>query len=233
VYFQAAYTWSHALTDMSNDDTNETLFIDSTAAGNISLKRLANADFDYRHRFTFSGVWALPFGRGQAFGTNWNPVLNTVLGGWQVNTIVLFQGGFPFTVYDTALHLPDQVCDGSLPSGQRSADHWFNTNCFVTHVPTTITDPVTGQKRTISIQGNSPPNVVRGPGTQNWDIGTEKNFKFGERINLQFRGEFFNAFNHVNLQAPSGNYFFNTASGAKITRAANRRDIQLALRLTF
>jgi len=50
---------------------------------------------------------------------------------------------------------------------------------------------------------------------------------------LQFRGEFFNAFNHLNLQAPSGNYFFNTKSGAAITRAANNRDIQLALRLSF
>ncbi len=233
LYFIAAYTWSHALTDMSNDDTNETLLTDTTQAGNIITKRIANADFDYRQRFTFSGIWTLPFGRGQSFGKNWNPALNAIAGGWQINVIGTLQGGFPFTVYDSSLHFPDRVCSGVLPKSQRSADHWYDTSCFPTHIPTTITDPVTGLKKTINIQGNSPPNVMRGPGTNNWDIGTQKNFKLTERFNLQFRSEYFNVFNHMNLQAPSGNYFFNTPSGAKITRAGNLRDIQLALRFTF
>jgi hypothetical protein len=233
VYFIAAYTWSHALTDMSNDDTNETLLTDTSAAGAIITKRIANADFDYRQRFTFSGIWALPFGRGHELGSGWNPVLDAFAGGWQVNAIGTLQGGFPFTVYDTALHFPDRTCSGVLPKSQRTATQWFDYKCFPTHTPTTIIDPVTGVKKTVGINGNSPPNVMRGPGTNNWDLGVEKNFKMGERYNLQFRGEFFNALNHLNLQAPAGNYFFNTKSGAAITRAANSRDIQLALRFSF
>jgi hypothetical protein len=233
VYFLAAYTWSHALTDMSNDDTNETLLTDNSLAGQIITKRIANADFDYRNRFSFSGIWALPVGHGQRFGSNWNPVVNTLLGGWQANSIVIVQGGFPFTVYDTALHFPDKICSGDLPRSRRSAAQWFDYKCFPTHKPETVTNPETGKPEQINIQGNSPPNTMRGPGSQNWDLGAEKNFKLWEGSNLQFRGEFFNAFNHINLQAPSGNYFFNTASGARITRAASRRDIQLALRLTF
>jgi Carboxypeptidase regulatory-like domain len=233
VYFLAAYNWSHALTDMSNDDTNETLFIDTTAAGNINTRRVANADFDVPQRFTFSSIWALPFGRGKKFGANWNPVVNQILGGWQADSIITIQHGVPFTVYTTSLKFPDRVCDGSLPKGQRSATHWIDYNCFVAHTPTTITNPVTGQPEVVHQQGNSAPNVIFGPGQINFDIGTEKNFNLSERFHLQFRGEFFNAFNHPNLQAPSGNYFYNTASGSAITRAASNRDIQLALRLTF
>jgi len=233
ISFLAAYTWSHALTDMSNDDTNETLFTDTTAAGNIITKRLANADFDYRQRFTFSGTWALPFGRGRAIGSSWNGIADVLAGGWQTSAIVTFQGGFPFTVYDSALHLPDRVCSGELPKDQRSATNWIDYKCFPTHQPTTYVDPVTGQSKQINIQGNSPPNAIFGPGTNNWDLSAEKNFRLTERFNLQFRGEFFNAFNHMNLQAPSGNYFINTPSGVQITRAANTRDIQFALRLSF
>ena len=233
LYFIAAYTWSHALTDMSNDDTNETLLTDTTVAGNIITKRIADADFDYRHRFTFSGTWTLPFGHGQAFGNSWNGALNAVLGGWQTSGIILFQGGFPFTVYDTSLHFPDRTCSGVLPSDKRSADQWIDYTCFPKHNPTTVVDPVTGKSKLVNIQGNSPPNAVRGPGTNSWDLSAQKNFSVTERVNLQFRAELFNAFNHLNLQAPSGNYFFNTPTGSKITRAGNKRDIQLALRLTF
>jgi hypothetical protein len=233
LYFLAAYTWAHALTDMSDDDTNETLFTDSTAAGAIITKRIANADFDYRHRFSFSGTWALPVGRGQQFGSNWNPVVNGVLGGWQANAIVLFQGGFPFTVYDSSLKFPDRVCDGQLPHNQRNAGRWFDTTCFVTHIPTTIINPITHSPELVNTEGNSPPNVIRGPGSQDWDLGAEKNFKLWRETNLQFRGEFFNAFNHLNLEAPASNYFFNSPSGAQITRAGDKRHIQLALRLSF
>src|SRR5919108_2213547 len=145
---------------MSNDDTNETLLTDTSAAGAIITKRIANADFDYRQRFTFSGIWALPFGRGHELGSGWNPVLDAFAGGWQVNAIGTLQGGFPFTVYDTALHFPDRTCSGVLPKSQRTATQWFDYKCFPTHTPTTIIDPVTGVKKTVGINGNSPPNVM-------------------------------------------------------------------------
>jgi hypothetical protein len=233
VWFLAGYTWSHALADMSNQSTNQTLFIDQTQLGNINTRRTANADFDARQRFTFSGTWALPFGRGKAFGSTWNPVIDKFLGGWQASSIITFQSGYPFTVYTTSLLFPDRVCNGNLPRGGRTATDWFNYSCFVNHTPTTMINPVTGLSETINTQGNSPVNGIYGPGTNNWDIGTQKNFKIGERFNLQLRGEFFNAFNHPNLQAPSGDYFFNSSSGAAITRAATNRDIQVALRLSF
>ena len=233
LYFLASYTWGHAQADSSNDDTNENLFTDRNIAGNIIRRRKSNADFDVRQRFSFSGIWTLPMGRGKTYGSNWNGVADGFLGGWQFNTIIAFQGGYPFTVYNSSLYFPDRVCDGNLHGAQRTPDHWFDYHCFVTHTPTTVTDPVTGLTEQINIQGNSPPNVIFGPGTNNWDVGIEKNFRLSERFNLQFRSEFFNAFNHPNYQGPGGNYFFNSTSGAQITRAGSQRDIQLALRLGF
>ena len=93
--------------------------------------------------------------------------------------------------------------------------------------------PVTGNPRTINIHGNSHPNIIPGPHTNNIDFGLEKQVRITERQTLQLRAEAFNLFNHPNLLGPSGNYFFNTISGTRITRAKDGRDIQLALRYSF
>jgi hypothetical protein len=61
----------------------------------------------------------------------------------------------------------------------------------------------------------------------------EKYFPITERQTIQFRAEAFNLFNHPNLLGPSGNYFFNSVSGAKITQARDGRDIQVSLRYAF
>lgn len=165
-------------------------------------------------------------------GSNWNEVVNGIAGGWTTNFILTFQDGYPFTVYDTATHFPNRVCDGNLPSDQRTPDKWFDYTCFVTQVGTPVVD-ATGVKRTINVQGNAAPNVIVGPGTNNIDFGLHKNFRLAERTRIQFRAEAFNIFNHPNLTAPSSNYFFNTVSGAKITRVRDNRSIQFALKLHF
>ena len=65
------------------------------------------------------------------------------------------------------------------------------------------------------------------------DFGMEKYITLHEGHTLQIRAEAFNLFNHPNLLTPNGNYFFNSASGAKITSARDGRDIQLAVRYSF
>ncbi len=228
----SAFTWGHAMAESSNDATNENIFSDEVLAGSVAARRYSNADFDIRKRMVVSGVYELPFGRGKAMGSNWNEVVNGIAGGWTTNFILTFQDGYPFTVYDTATHFPNRVCDGNLPSDQRTPDKWFDYTCFVTQVGTPVVD-ATGVKRTINVQGNAAPNVIVGPGTNNIDFGLHKNFRLAERTRIQFRAEAFNIFNHPNLTAPSSNYFFNTVSGAKITRVRDNRSIQFALKLHF
>lgn len=229
----ASYTWSHALAEASNDDALENLITDVNANGNIIKKLWSNADYDVRQRLTVSGGYELPVGKGKMLGNSWNKAVDGFLGGWRANWIYTLQSGFPFTVYTSGLALPDRTCSGILPSSQRTVNKWFDYTCFPSHVPTTITDPVTGLPRLINIQGNSRPNILTGPHRNNIDFGMEKYIHLTERHMLQLRAEAFNLFNHPNLIGPSGNYFFNSASGAKITAARDSRDIQVAIRYSF
>lgn len=229
----ASYTWSHALAQASNDGGLENLFTDPTANGNIIKKLWSNADFDVRNRLTVSSSYELPFGKGQAFGNDWNWFVDGVLGGWRSNLIYTYQSGVPFTVYTSGLSFPDRICSGILPSSQRTPTHWFDSSCFPSHVPTTYVDPTTGKSTLIDTQGDSLPNIIPGPPTNDTDFGLEKYIHITERQTLQIRAEAFNLFNHPNLEAPSGNYFFNTKSGEAITRTRDSRDVQLALRYSF
>ena len=229
----ASYTWSHAITDASNDSANENLLNDVNANGNVVKKVWSNADFDVRHRLTVSGTYELPFGKDKAFGNNWNRALNGILGGWRSNLIYTYQTGFPFTVYMSNLELPDQTCSGALPRSQRTPTRWFDFSCFPSHQPTTYVNPITGKSSLIDLQGDARPNSITGPPTNDVDYGMEKYFHITERQTFQIRGEAFNLFNHANLIGPSGNYFFNSASGAEVTQARNGREVQVAVRYSF
>jgi hypothetical protein len=230
--FLAAYTWSHALAEASNDATAENLLADPTDVFYVIRRRWSDADFDVRQRLSVSGSYRLPFGRGRVWGSAWPGWLDGVLGGWRVSYILTFQGGYPFTVYDSRLRFPDRVCDGRLPKDQRTPDRWFDYTCFPTHQSTFITLPG-GTRREVNIHGNAPPNVIHGPGINNWDLGVLKDFRLTESARLQLRFEFFNAFNHPQFIGPPANYFFNSASGARLTRTRSNRDIQIAARVTF
>jgi len=230
--FLAAYTWSHALAEASNDFVDENTDFDVNLEGVRQSRRIwSNADFDTRHRFTFSGVYDLPFGKGRAFGTNWNSFVNGVLGNWRLNSIVTMQSGQPFSVRAANGRVPDRICDGNLPSSERTPGRWFDYNCFVQRPATIVV--INGVNTEINLNGNAPPNVIWGPNLVSFDFGLHKEFRFTETMKLQLRGEVFNAFNRPNLTGPSINYFIATPSGASITRQRDNRSIQLGIRFLF
>ena len=237
ITFLAAYTWSHALAEASNDFNNENTDEIDPELGAFVFRRIkVNADFDVRHRFTFSGSYDLPFGKGKQFGSNWNSVVNTFLGNWRLNMISTFQSGQPFTVKGRNNQLPNRICDGNLPSSERTIDRWYDTDCFV-------------ETADVNVKGNAPPNIIWGPGLMNFDFGLHKEFKFNERFKLQLRGEVFNAFNKVNLIGPAlvgtvNSFTFVTnpknqagvrqnPSGQAITRVRDMRSLQFGARLYF
>src|SRR4029077_3603156 len=80
--------------------------------------------------------------------------------------------------------------------------------------------------------GTSPRNLLRGPGLANFDLGLMKNFRVKERAGVQFRGEFFNAFNKPNFSNPSTNLNSSSSFG-KISSAEDPRIVQFALKLSF
>lgn len=221
ITFLVAYTWSHAIAEASNDFVDENLDELDPTTGTYKYTRIkTNADFDVRHRFTFTGSYDLPFGKGKQFGNNWNPVVNTFLGNWRLNMITTVQTGQPFSVRGANGRAPNRLCDGNLPSDQRTVERWFDISCFV---DTTNTN----------VNGDAPPNIIWGPNLINFDFGLHKEFKFGEKMKVQLRGEVFNAFNRVNLIGPSLNYFVSNASGATITRQRDNRSLQFGIRFLF
>ena len=185
--------------------------------------------FDARHRFVLSYEWNLPFWRS---GGTW---YRNALGNWQVNGIVTYMTGTPFTVYDsTDVSLQGQAPEisgfssnrpnliGNPNNGPHSVNEWFNVAAFQQLDP----GANAGQF------GTEGRNVVEGPGFSNWDFSALKNFRVTEGKNLQFRAEFFNLFNHPNFLLPN-NDISNTGTFGKITGARDGRLVQLAPKFSY
>jgi hypothetical protein len=183
------------------------------------------SDFDLTHNFVTSLVYDLPFGQGKYLFSGASGITNHLVGGWQVNAIVTSNSGFPYSLlagYDNANvgggpQRPTLI-GNLLPSGfDQTADHWFDTQA-VTVVPYTY--------------GNLGRNTLRQDGLQNVDLGISKRTRISERLNLDFRTEFFNLFNHPNLSAP-----VNSASdpnfGKIFSIVGLPRVIQFGLKLNF
>ncbi|MCL4402682.1 MAG: TonB-dependent receptor, partial [Acidobacteria bacterium] len=153
-----------------------------------------------RHRVVLNAVWELPVGKGRHFLSTAPAVLNGVLGGWQVYWIGFFETGHFFTPSysgsdpsntNTRGGLPDRVCNGNLPSGQRSVNRWFDASCFAV--------PPAGRF------GNAGVNILEGPGYNMQDISVAKTFPITERWRFTFTTAFSNAFNHPNFTPPAAN----------------------------
>jgi hypothetical protein len=115
--FQASYTFSKFMqaTELLNQDD-----IDPTEV--IS-------DSDYPHRFAASGIYELPFGKGQMFFANTNGVVSRLIGGWQLQGVYTFQSGAPIGFGNLA-YIGD-LKDIRLPGDQQTPEHWFNSSGFV------------------------------------------------------------------------------------------------------
>ncbi len=184
------------------------------------------ADTDQRHVFSMSLNWELEYYHGQ------NDFLRGILNGWTIAPIVKIRSGLPFTVINGNLdaNLDGQTNDRAQLIGDPyldnpTAQQWFNTAAFVQN------PAVTG----VATNGNSPRNLLDGPGYWVVDLGLSRDFDLPGRAKLRFRAEATNAFNHVNLgqpgtSVPSG--ASSTTFGVIRTAGAMRR-LQLGARLTF
>jgi hypothetical protein len=214
----ANYTWSKSL-DLA--DAGATIAVNGLNAKESSYGR---ANFDRSQIFNLGYVYELPFGTGKQFYSNPGWLGRELASGWQVSGSVTAEKGLPLeiTAADTSntggIHtqVADRVCDGQLPSPTLTA--WFNTACFV--------QPAAGRL------GSSGRNVLVGPGLTNFDISAFKRFPFGEQRWVQFRTDFFSAFNHPAFSAGQTQGVTDSTYG-RVTSASNARVIQMSLQLTF
>jgi hypothetical protein len=186
---------------------------------------------DVSQRLVVSGVYELPIGRGKPLLTGASRVVNSILGGWQMNGIGTFQTGSPLAVRGsnnfTGIPYPDVVRDPALSASERTPERWFDTEAFRNPADFTI--------------GNAPrtlPNT-RGPGLVDISFSLFKTFAFLERFRLECRWEMFNALNWVNYNNPNTGFTPDrtgrniNANFGRITSALDSRRMQLGLRLAF
>jgi Carboxypeptidase regulatory-like domain/TonB-dependent Receptor Plug Domain len=207
-------------------------------AGTVPLYRDAReylydyAGFDQRHVLAVNYVWEIPNG-----SRLWNNVVTrAVLDKWQLAGVTTFASGRPsgvsFTTTDSADILgggdPGRIvvtCDPNLPRGDHTFSRFFDTSCFAR--------PPRGDA------GNASRAVVRLPGGSNWDLTLSKMLFGRQGRGLQFRAEFYNAFNqvvwtNVNTAArfdPQGTQV--NAQFGQVISTASPRVIQLAVRAMF
>jgi hypothetical protein len=189
------------------------------------------AAYSLKHQFNISYTYELPFGTGKHFASGAGGVMDRVIGGWQWNGILQIQSGFPFTpqigsntsgngdTFNPDVPNVNPAFTGDVilgVDGFKKKGKYFDTSAFLT--------PIAGT------YGNVARGSLIGPGTTNFDMSLFKGIKITENWNAQFRVEAFNLFNHANftkLTATIG------STGGTIGAAAQARQLQLALRLSF
>jgi hypothetical protein len=227
-----AYTWGRTLANQSNDRGTETYdtYNPSIDYGPTTLNQ--------PQTFVANYVYELPFYREQ------HGLVGHILGGWQVSGITQFQSGQSLTVRQSADNFDCQTpigattgcIPGTYPGGinidpsdiaprpdqvapmqvLKKQTQWFT--------PASFADA-------IGHFGNSTNGNLLGPGIELWDLSAIKNIKVSERFRFQFRGEFFNAFNHTNFDAVNVN--IDSGSAGQVTSTHDPRQIQLGGKLYF
>ena len=223
--FKTNWVWSKSMDYGSADGATLPTY------ANRDLLTYGESSFDRTHIVNMSWVYELP---GSEHLTN--PILSTLLGHWNVSGTTTFASGAPTGVTFSTVSGVDLIGGGDgqrinvtgnpqLGYGQHSVTRWFN--------PSVFSQPALGYI------GTAAKDVFRGPGQNQWDLSVFKNFRVLEKGQIQFRGEFYNAFNHaqwstVNAAAKFDNNLnqINALFG-QVTADRGPRVIQFALRLSF
>jgi hypothetical protein len=246
VYFQAAYTYSTTRDNVSGSLSTDEL--NATRAGQNGAniyndqsnpqQNFARGDFDRPQRLVVSYSYDIPVPKDSFFD-------NQFFKGWTVSGITVYQKGLPFSVTDstsggifgTAAGTAQFTCSSikeayTQGSTQDRLAHFLNPACFTT-APIL---PAAGFAANPGATGygNTPRNAFRGPRQSNWDLSLIKRFHIGERHQFQFRGDFFNLFNHPIFRFPSAVNIGTPATFGLInTTAVPPRLIQFGLKYSF
>jgi hypothetical protein len=194
--YEAAYTFAHALDNASSAS------LGSVNNGDFQDQRFpnanySNADFDVRHRFVFSYVYDLPFGRGRMIAKNASGVVNQILGNWQMSGVFSAATGNYYTATDI-VSVANADCGGTVGFNCARPNLVGNPNATPC-VPGTLFNTCAFAHNDVQgTFGNAGRNIIQGPGYKTWDTSLVKQFPIREQMHLEFRAEFFNILNHVN-----------------------------------
>jgi hypothetical protein len=240
--FQAAYTVGKAIDTASSFGTG----LNMVDMSNLNLNR-GLSDFDVRHKLAASFVYDLP---GPKTG-----FMSKLAGGWQAGGVVILQKGVPYSVYCSLSFEPVYDKDATDPTrqviGNDGCDYNADGHNYDYPMMPSFGTFKSGNKQsflsgifsasdfpapTTGSEGDLGRNSYVGPGYINTDFNIVKNTKIpwlwkDEAASIQLRGEFFNLFNNVNLQNPTG----DMASGTfgRSTAVYPARNIQFGVKIIF
>jgi hypothetical protein len=226
-----SYTWAHAIDNTPGGVCNGGASARDCGPDNpidLNIDR-GNAETDVRHRFTFANVWDFPLGRGRRWGSDMNRGLDTAIGGWQFNNIVVWQTGPVFNVTCNGGRV-DLIGDPNPTQAQKDQGLELNRAAF--RCPVTPIFPGVPNSPHIGTLGR---NVFRGRPQFYWDASLFKNFpitSISEAFNVQFRFSAYNVLNRVNRSAPNGD-INNASDFARDTSEQRRRQMEFSLKLIF
>ena len=216
----ASYTWAKSLDNNSGSATGATFTQSDGDQTRLSLNR-GPSDFDRTQRLVINFSYLIP-----------SPTrFKRALAGWQLAGVSIIQSGTPISILDTsgaafygtsnsrASWAPGATRATAELSGrtQSRLNAYFNKDAFV---------------RSGNLWGDTGRNILRGPIQRNVDLSVNKSFAVTERMNLEWRNEFFNLLNIANFANPGGS--ITAASYATIRNTTgNPRVIQMALKLVF
>ena len=209
---QANFAWSkfiEATKKLNPTDAEPTHFISS---------------LDRPIDFTASGVYQLPFGKGQQFISRAPGVVNQIVGGWSIQAIYQNRSGAPLTFGNIIFN--GDIHDIALSSSQRSLSHWFDTNAGFNR---TSRQQLADNIRTFPLALSG----VRTDGVNNWDMGLFKAFAIKERARFELRFEGSDMLNHPQFAAPNTTPTSSLFGQVTKTVAAQQRVITVGGKLTW
>ena len=226
--FLANYTYSRSMDNCS---------LDLTTGGGCEYQIAANpaatyapSQFDQTHRVVVAGAYDLPFGAGRTY-VNHGGIANVVIGGWTVSESFSANTGFPFTVFASTSNpaLSGNLfanVSGTPTVSNPTLSQWFNRSAFSNPASFTF--------------GNSGRDLLRGPGFWDFDVSVNKKFIIPigseSRYHVDFRADFYNAFNHPNFAQPNatvGSAATGTITATAYSNPNNNPSRQIQLGLAF
>jgi outer membrane receptor protein involved in Fe transport len=233
--FLTNFTWAKELNDFA--PTGGSPFLTNSCSCGRRFD-YGPSDDDLAKTFKINGEYLVPH-------VSLPKAVDRIVNGWELSATASWQTGFPFSIFsgadnslsgmlgdraDLAVPSLQQAILGSGRSHAAEVQEWFNTSAFVPNA--------------IGTFGDTGKNILRGPRYFDTDLAAIKNTKINERLSLEFRAEFFNAFNNVNFGRPDGNLADIGATYGEITGMAGAsssntygtaqpRVIQFAVKMAF
>lgn len=209
LYFNLAYTYSHALDDASSLEDSVANGYGTNYVPGFTHLSYGDSVYDARQRFVAAYNYGIPLPQSMRD----QPVVNHLLGGWHFSGITTLQNGFPITIYDggvfnslycdqfSFVNCPDMPNTSTFhiktENPRNAGNYWFDASTF--------------SQESIGTFGNVKRNFFHGPGFNYSNFEVYKNVPFGGDAStryLQLRLEAYNAFNHANFANPNANFGF-------------------------